>query len=59
MTPKFVLSSQSGRAQHPNVSRQGDEVRILQIFFIGFVRGDGPEEESLDRFGDFRIYLLG
>jgi hypothetical protein len=43
-------------AQHPDVSRQGDDV--LQIFFIGCVRRDGPEEESLDPFGDFRIACL-
>ena len=46
-------------AQHPYVGRQGDEVGVFEIFFVGFAWRDCPEQGFPDRFRDRRFRLLG
>jgi hypothetical protein len=31
--------------QHPCARRQRDEVSVFEIFFVGFMRRDGPEQK--------------
>ena len=44
---------------HPYVSRQGDEVRIFEVFCVGLVRRDRPEQKFAERGGRLRIGLPG
>ncbi len=46
-------------AQHPDMGRQGDEMRVVEIFLIRLVRRDRPEEELAYRRRHSRVGLLG
>src|SRR5208337_1650078 len=44
---------------HPYMGRQRDEIRLRQIFLIGFVRRDRPQQKFSYRLGGRRVWLFG